>query len=367
MRSALLVCTLAATADAFAAPRLLKAGRPGALRVAQRATAAPVPSLLAMSAGRPPSDDSAAPLTRVASTAVGAALLLGGAQSAMAARSGGRMGGSVSRGGGGGGRRMGGGGGGYGGGGTTNIIMAPGMGYRPFGYGFSPFGFGYSPFGFGGFGFFSPPSWLILGGLGLLAFRSMRDGLETSGATGNPGAALLLQVGVNCKSRSAASMFGRMDALAASADTSTDAGLQLLVSDTCLALLRCSADWVSARSVSETSGFGGSRDTEAQYRALLVGERAKWENEARRGGSGGSTLGGQTYMVVTVMALLEGGTALPQISSSADLRRALAQLASEVGKEGNLVAADVLWTPQEATDTLSREDMFAYFPELIDI
>ena len=279
------------------------------------------------------------------------------------------MGGSVSRGGGGGSRGGGGGGGGYRGGGyrgggSTNIIMSPGYGFSPFGYGFSPFG--YSPFGFGS-GFFSPPSWLILGGLGLIAFRTARDALESGGATGNPGAALLLQVGVNCKSRSAASMFGRMEALAASADTSTDVGLQLLVSDTCLALLRCSADWVSARAVSETAGFGGARDTEASYRALLVGERAKWEREARRGGSGGGSVGGQTYMVVTVMALLEGGTALPQISSSADLRRALSQLASEVGKEDNLVAADVLWTPQESTDTLSREDMFSYFPELIDI
>ncbi|KAJ1627451.1 hypothetical protein T492DRAFT_1025119 [Pavlovales sp. CCMP2436] len=239
------------------------------------------------------------------------------------------------------------------------------------GYGMSPFGFspfGFSPFGYGGGFGFGPPSWLLFGGLALIAFRSVREGAETSGAVGNPAAALLLQVGVNCKSRSASSMAGRMDALANSADTSTDVGLQLLVSDTCLALLRSSSDWVSARTVSETAGFGGSRDTEASYRRLLVGERAKWEREERRGGSaGGAGVGGQTYMVVTLMALLENGSALPEVSSVADLRRALSQLAAEVGKDGNLIAADVLWTPQEPTDVLSREDMFAYFPELIDI
>jgi uncharacterized membrane protein len=286
------------------------------------------------------------------------------------------MGGSVSRGG--GSRGGGGGGGGYrggGGGSRTNIIVSPGYGY---GYGgFSPFGF--SPFGFspfGGFGgFFAPPSWLLLGGLALIAFRTVRESTDSSGAAvGNPGAALLVQVGVNCKGRGASSMFGRMEALAASADTSTDVGLQLLVSDTCLALLRSSPDWVGARTVSVTAGFGASRDTESAYRSLLVGERAKWEREARRSsssssGGGGSARGGggQTYMVVTVMALIENGSPLPEVSSVQDLRRALAQVAAEVSKDSNLVAADVLWTPQEAEDTLSREDMFAYFPELIDL
>jgi uncharacterized membrane protein len=368
-----LVCLAlgAAGASAFSAT----AGRPPlhAVRASARVLS---PAHTSMQA-EPPS----AAARRATAVAAGAALVLGGAQSALAARSGGRMGGSMSRGGGGrsggGSGRSGGGGGGGGGGyrggrGATNIIVSPGYGYSPFG--FSPFGF--SPFGFGGgMGFFAPPSWLLFGALGLIAFRTARDTLQDGGGAGlgggggKPGAALLLQVGVSCKSRSAATMFGKMEQLAASADTSTDVGLQLLVSDTCLALLRSSPDWVSARAVSQTAGFGKSRDTETDYRTLLVGERAKWEREARRGGAaaGASSVGGQTYMVITVMALLEGGSALPEVTSPADLRRALSQLAAEVSKDGNLVAADVLWTPQEAGDTLSREDMFSYFPELIDL
>ena len=160
-------------------------------------------------------------------TAAALTAALGAVQGASAARSGGRVGGRVGGGGGGygGGRRM------AGGGGVTNVYMAPPM-FSPFG--FSPFGF--SPFGFGlGFGLPLPLLLFAAGGLALTSFRSNR-GIE---ASDTPGAALCLQVACYCGDRQD-SLYSKLASIARTADANSYDGLQALVSDTCLAMLRSS-------------------------------------------------------------------------------------------------------------------------------
>jgi len=290
-------------------------------------------------------------------TAAAAALALSSVEAAQAARSGGRMGGRVS--GGGGGR--GGGGGGYrGGGGPTNVYIAPPPLFSPFGFGFSPFGF--SPFGFGfGFGLPAPLLLLAVGGLALTSFRSSR-GIE-QGAEDTAGAALCLQVACYCSDRSD-SLYGRLQRVARTADTESYEGLQQLTSDVCLALLRSSKDWLAARSVSSTAGVF-SNDVEEAYNRLVVQERAKWQDEQT---SLKRTMAGQpTYMVATLVVLLRSGQELPGISGVGDLREAVAQLASTVSVEDNLIAAEVLWTPEDTNDVMDRDDMFLNFPELVTL
>jgi uncharacterized membrane protein len=167
---------------------------------------------------------------KVSTAAIAAAVAaLGTSQGASAARSGGRVGGRV---GGGGGYRGGGGGGGYRGGGAMYAAPMPMMspfGFSPFGM-FSPF----SPFGFGfGFGVPFPLLVLALGGLALTSFRSSR-GID---AGDNAGAALCLQVACYCDNRQD-SLYSRLGSIARGADTSSAFGLQNLVSDACLAMLR---------------------------------------------------------------------------------------------------------------------------------
>ena len=183
---------------------------------------------------------------KAAATVVAGLSALSMASPALAARSGGRVGGRV----GGGGGMRGGGGRGYsrGGGGVTNVYMAPPM-FSPFGFGFSPFGF--SPFGLGfGFGIPAPLLLFGLGGLALTSFRSSR-GIE---AADKAGAALCLQVACYCDNRGE-SLYSRLGGVARTADTSTYFGLQSLVSDTCLAMLRSSKDWLAGRTKSETAGI----------------------------------------------------------------------------------------------------------------
>ena len=197
---------------------------------------------------------------------------------------------------------------------------------------FSPFGF--SPFGFGfGFGLPGPLLLFALGGLALTSFRSSR-GVEASDSAG---AALCLQVACYCDNRSE-SLYSRLGSVARGANTQTAAGLQNLVSDSCLAMLRSSKDWLAGRTASETSGLLRN-DVEQGFNRLVVVERAKWESE--QGSLTRSAPGQPTYMVATLVVLLRKGSALPNISGSQDLREAIQTLAAEVSVEDNLLGAEL--------------------------
>jgi len=269
------------------------------------------------------------------------------------------VGGRVS----GGGGYRGGGGGGYRGGGT-NVYVAPPM-YSPFGFspfGFSPFGF--SPFGFGfGFGLPTPLLLLAVGGLALTSFRSSR-GLDYGAADSDAaGAALCLQVACYCSDRQD-SLYSRLQSLARSARTDSYEGLQQLVSDACLALLRSNKDWLAARTASATPSLF-SNEVDSAFNKIVVQERSKWEIEQS---SLTRTAAGQpTYMVATLVVLLRNGSELPAISGVSDLRDAIQQLAADVSVEDNLIAAEVLWTPEDSNDVMERDDMFLNFPELITV
>ena len=94
-------------------------------------------------------------------------------------------------------------------------------------------------------------------------------------------------------------------------------------------------------------------------------ERAKWESEQ---GSLTRTMPGQpTYMVATLVVLLKKGSSLPDISGVADMRSAISQLAADVAVDGNLLGAEVLWTPEDPNDVMDRDDLFLNFPALVSI
>lgn len=80
-----------------------------------------------------------------------------------------------------------------------------------------------------------------------------------------------------------------------------------------------------------------------------------------------SAAGQPTYMVATLVVLLRKGSSLPAISGASELRAAVQQLASEVSVADNLIAAEVLWTPEDTNDVMDREDLFMNFPELVTL
>ena len=53
---------------------------------------------------------------------------------------------------------------------------------------------------------------------------------------------------------------------------------------------------------------------------------------------------------------------IPAINNADDLRQALRQIGSLGGEQ--LLAIEVLWTPQASGDTLTSDDLFAEYPDL---
>lgn len=293
-------------------------------------------------------------------------LVLGNASTAMAARSGGRIGGgsfrapsrsySTPR------------GGGYGG------------GYRSPGYGYGGGGFGFPfllPFvGYGGGGLFSI---LIFFAIASFIVRSFQNagvgGSESYGGTSKVAVAQV-QVGLLANARE---LQPELNRLALTADTSSASGRATVVQEATLALLRHPEYWVYGATDSQKSSLDAA---EAKFNQLALTERSKFTDETLTNvdsvisDESQKALGGDTeegaiqlkegdsgeYIVATVIVGATGNLELPQINSSDDLRQALQQVGS-LGSD-RLLAVEILWTPQADGDTLTTDDILAYYPNL---
>ncbi|MEM7590948.1 MAG: DUF1517 domain-containing protein, partial [Cyanobacteria bacterium P01_A01_bin.83] len=87
----------------------------------------------------------------------------------------------------------------------------------------------------------------------------------------------------------------------------------------------------------------------------LGGEQAEGAIQLKEGDSG-------EYIVATVIVGATGNLDLPTINDSDDLRQALQQVGS-LGSD-RLLAVEILWTPQAEGDTLTSDDILAYYPNL---
>ncbi|MBD2497097.1 DUF1517 domain-containing protein [Nostoc sp. FACHB-280] len=299
------------------------------------------------------------------------ALALGHADGALAARSGGRIGGGSFR-------------------------VPSSRTYTPRTY--APPGGGgyYAPYPGGGFGFpFLLPFWGIGGGFGglftILIFiaianflvqsfrRSNSDGIDEVGYNSNPNVSVTrLQVGLLAQARD---LQPALNKIAELADTNSPEGRAAVVQETSLALLRHPEYWVY--------GGGGTQQAklnsaESQFNRLALAERSKFSEEtlsnvnnqlkaalAKEALPASDELDNPTrlitegpgeYIIVTLLAATLGKFEIPAINSADDLRQALRQMGSIPGEQ--LLAIEVLWTPQAEGDTLTSDDLFAEYPDL---
>lgn len=269
------------------------------------------------------------------------------------------------------------------------VQPVPVLPYGGYGYGFSPFS-PFSPFGFGGgmMGYragISPVDVLILGGIAYTAFNIIKnqvggsqwEGMDETAPSslGNGVTVLKIQVGLQVSDRSAKdSILGQLDDIARTADVSTRQGLSSLVSSTALALLRSFNTWVSAAGEDQQfSGKGG----ETEYSRLAIRERSKFEKEvnmmASRSAASSPYLvdSRPTLCVVTLCVAIRGKSTKigNSLNSAAKLRQALQTLAADAMTDDgeNVLATEVLWTPQDEGDVLTKRDLIQDYPELIDI
>ncbi|TAE61345.1 MAG: DUF1517 domain-containing protein [Nostocales cyanobacterium] len=289
-------------------------------------------------------------------------LALSHADGALAARSGGRIGGGSFR--------M-----------PSSRTYAPRTTPRAGGY-YPGGGFGF-PFllplwGFGGFGgLFGIFIFLAIANFLVQTFRNVTsEAGEDVGYSTNPTVSVTrLQVGLLAQARDLQTELNR---IAETADTNTPTGKAEILQEASLALLRHPEYWVYAGGGTQQAKLNAA---ESQFNRLSLAERSKFREETLSNVNNqlksvlsqelpGSvdnptrliTEGPGEYIIVTLLAATLGKWDIPNINNTEDLRQALRQIGSLPGEQ--LLAIEVLWTPQAEGDTLTSDDLFAEYPDL---
>jgi uncharacterized membrane protein len=273
----------------------------------------------------------------------------------------------------------------------STMFMTPGLGYSPF---FNPV----VPY-YGGPGAISysrgPGLFQILFFGGVLytaasvfsnvvsdtATSSFGDTSDSAGTSSlGPGASVVqLSVALEVPDRDDPnSILGALERLARTAKTDSRVGIQNLTSQVALELLRRRSSITSA--TSSNQHFRDRNKAGREFESQSIKERSKFEREAvsKYGGvdyslKGSSTStqsgdGKATMAVVTLLLNIDGdSTQVPKISSIFDVEEALRKIASDSKVDDCLQSAEILWTPEDRSETLSIRDVVADYPELRSI
>lgn len=255
---------------------------------------------------------------------------------------------------------------------------SPGGGYYP-GGGFG-FPFLLPFFGFGGFGsLFTILIFIAIANFLVSSFRRVSQGDELGSYNNNPTVSIArIQVGLLAEARS---LQKDLDRIAENADTGSAAGRSQVLQEATLSMLRHPEYWAYGLAKSEQARLDSA---EAKFNQWSLAERSKfseetlsnYNNQLTAKDAQGSLPGNQTngelvtqqsegpgeYIVVTIVVGTEGKLQLPTINSTEDLRRALSQIGAISSEQ--LLAVEVLWTPQASGDTLTSDDMVAEYPDL---
>jgi len=186
-----------------------------------------------------------------------------------------------------------------------------------------------------------------------------------------------VQVSLQCDTRGPSSILGRIADVADEADTETDEGLEELVSDVALAVLRCEDDWISASS--DTIKAKNEDQGEDIFSEMSMKERAKIERETVNVVAGRdkseerseekdiNSIGKSTVAVVTIILALEDKE-LPNVTDRKSLKKCLTMLGgSDLLGASALLAAEVMWTPEEPWEVLEKNDLYLEYPELMPL
>ncbi|KAL5718465.1 hypothetical protein ACHQM5_011365 [Ranunculus cassubicifolius] len=161
-----------------------------------------------------------------------------------------------------------------------------------------------------------------------------------------------------------------LDEIAQLADTSTNQGLNFVLKETILAVLRHPECIISAySSVDVKRSFA---DGEKHFNQLSIKEREKFDDETHVNVNNikrkkDSKLdpefeSNSRYIVITILVVVAGGQKLAPISSISGLKEVLQNLGSVSSKK--IKAVEVLWTPQLENESISEEKLLDDYPFL---
>lgn len=231
-------------------------------------------------------------------------------------------------------------------------------------------------FGFGGGGLLGFLVLMAVVGLLVNALRGLGGGsLAGAGGGGRgespavAGAVSIAQVQVGLLA-SARELQESLRSLAASADTASSTGLQRVLQETTLALLRQPDLWVYANGEAGQVPFASAEST---FNRLAMQERGKLSRElttnvaGRRssepvGVAAGRSDAASEYIAVTLLVASRRPIALAGSDSAEQLRDSLQRLGA-VGAD-DLIALEVIWQPEGAGEVLSSADLITAYPNL---
>ncbi len=227
-------------------------------------------------------------------------------------------------------------------------------------------------FGFGGGGLLSFLVLMAVVGLLLNAVRGSGPALGSGNDDGavvrrdGPVTITQLQVGLLASARALQDDLRR---LAASADTSNSTGLQQVLQETTLALLRHPDLWVYANGEVGQVPFTSA---EATFNRLSMQERGKLQREVIANVAGrrfsdsavatGASGDANEYIAVTLLLASRRPLAFRSAGSADELRDGLQQLGAVPADD--LLALEVIWQPEGAGEVLSTEDLLTAYPNL---
>ncbi len=256
-------------------------------------------------------------------------------------------------------------------------MSSPGFGFFPF---FLPFlGLGWGGGMGGGFGFGGIFGLLIILGIVVLVGRVLLQNLATarryrmdrSPSTplrGERYAVVKCQIALLSTARS---LQRDLQTYANAATTDTVAGLASALQDVVTALTRSSDYW--RYGVVQVQQAGSLDEAERAFNQVVGQERAKLSAELtvnidgvrRQAASPESTAANEVgqYLVVTLIV----ATGYPEFTayptpSLKDLEATLQRLGTLLTSD--LLAVEVMWSPENPDDTLTEEELIAEYPEL---
>ncbi len=258
--------------------------------------------------------------------------------------------------------------GGYGG----NNFRGYGNGYRGGGIGF-PFLF--PIFGFGGGGIFG---FLILMSIVGVIVNSFKNSTTFSSPINNtlvsqsakPSKVTLIQFQIGLLA-SAKGIQAKLRELASASNTSTSSGLQKVLQDTTLSLLRKPELWVYSNIETGSVPFSSAEST---FNRISITERSKLKAELTSNYSGQISTSTNTesnpgdsdptneYIAITILVATKKDLRLINSANSELITEALRLLGSI--SSNDLIALEVIWQPEGEGETLREEELIIKYPNL---
>jgi len=246
-------------------------------------------------------------------------------------------------------------------------------------------GFGYSPFPvftpmfspFTPFYYSSPLSGVtnLILTVGTIYVLARVGGAFFSGngllGAGNEGATVIkLQLAVDSSWESDGIIRSLTSIAARNSNLNDRSDLANLLSETSLALLRRQNDWYAVSH--EVQSFNDEdSNTESAFQRLAIKERTKFEKENQASFASiknSNKVGGSTVAVVSLIVALRGKNSnYKSVRNFVETRNCLEALAGDalVNDGENVLAVEVLWTPDEPNVVLTEREVIENYPELL--